>query len=169
MTTLPVAGELHVGLTGTRGQPTDIQVARLRNQLILMLAVAPARLIVVHHGMCPYGGVDLIGNNIARELGMLTEGHPSNLPGPAVYTVDRVHEPKPPLDRNDDIAEAIGRSLFAVPATATEQRRGSGTWHAVRSTLTRGKTVLIIPPDGRLVLRRPDPQPPTLFDGGTCP
>ena len=60
-------------------------------------------------------------------------------------------EPKPYLKRNHDIVDSTS-SLIAAPLTDKEVIR-SGTWATVRYALKKGKEVLIIQRNGKIIKR----------------
>lgn len=64
----------------------------------------------------------------------------------------KVHEPKPPLDRNTDIVDDTQR-LVACPSGPEIMR--SGTWSTVRRARRAGRPILIIWPDGSITTETP--------------
>jgi hypothetical protein len=75
-------------------------------------------------------------------------GFPSNVPHKLAWGVTRlcyrVHPPKPPLDRNVDIAEWCDE-MVATPKEEEEVIR-SGTWTTIRRARERNKPVHILEP-----------------------
>jgi len=75
--------------------------------------------------------------------------HPSNLKTRAWNSgAIKVHDPKDPLDRDHDIADASD-IMIATPKGFAEERR-SGTWTTVRYSKRTNKKTMIIYPNGEM-------------------
>lgn len=131
-----------LGFTGTQGEMTSFQ------RVILFSYLKQIMPEWVHHGCCI--GSDAYCNMRARELGIKTWGHPSNIvakvaPG---LELDMVDAPKAPLVRNGIIARC--EYLLATPKQDHEVLR-SGTWATIRTARSIGRPGRIILPDGYVV------------------
>jgi len=95
-----------------------------------------------HHGDCI--GSDIIAVEIAQNIGYWTVAHP---PDKDIYRAfhksNEILEPKPYLQRNQDIVEE-SFMLIATPS-GPEQTR-SGTWSTIRYARLRRKPILILEP-----------------------
>lgn len=132
-----------VGFSGTREGMTRVQCDRVRAEL----AVAS----VLHHGMCR--GADTEAHEIAVDLGIVIVGHPALASGWQVWRLSSFAEMRAPmleLARNLAIVEET-ELLLAAPRTSVEERR-SGTWSTVRRARAVGRRVVIVGPDGELVV-----------------
>jgi hypothetical protein len=137
---------VYVGFTGSRRGLTPAQCATLRR----VLASPRLRILRVTHGDAP--GADAELHDLAVELDLDIVLRPSDHPERAGRTTGRIverHDPKPPLERNANIA-AAGAMLIACPHGPEERR--SGTWSTVRRARAlaaeRAIDVLIVWPDG---------------------
>jgi hypothetical protein len=100
-----------------------------------------------HHGMCV--GADAEAHQLARGRDWFVVGHPCDLTHmQAQLVVDELREVKRPLDRNQDIVDAVSY-LVATPAEYQEVQR-SGTWATVRRARKAGIPIHLVYPDGRL-------------------
>lgn len=136
----------HVGVTGSRTEPSADQVAWLREELAILWA---AGYRVLHHGDCT--GADATAHRIAHDLGYRIMIHPPDNPKHRAFC-QRGHDDwllpeRPYLTRNRDIVDACD-FLLALPSGPEERR--SGTWHTIRyadntgvplSMLIRGEPV----------------------------
>lgn len=127
-----------VGFTGTRQGMSARQRSRFHKLLWLSGATH------FHHGGCV--GADIDAHRIAKGLRLTVEVHPCTLAGQQgnFSSADVVHPTKPPLERNRDIVDAVGR-MFACPRTPTEELR-SGTWATIRYARRRCRQLTILKP-----------------------
>jgi len=132
-----------VGFTGTRAGMTEAQkkvVARLLEEH------KPSE---VHHGDCI--GADAQFHQIAGNIPIV--GHPASEVGEQrafCLNFSRIHESKPPLERNRDIVTASD-IMIATPKESREVLR-SGTWATIRYAFKANKQIYIILPDGTLIM-----------------
>jgi hypothetical protein len=107
------------------------------------------RPLLLHHGCCV--GADAQANAIARELEIMTVGHPptSRAAIAADLELDFRLPPRPYLVRNLEIIRRC-ETIIAVPRSMTPARRGSGTWHVIRHTRHARKPLVIVFPDGEI-------------------
>ncbi|MFZ2239330.1 MAG: hypothetical protein WAV90_07260 [Gordonia amarae] len=129
-----------VGMTGTRHPITEAQRIWLGGQI---LTAAELR-----HGACV--GADEAGHQAAIAAGVPIVVHP---PVDERLMVTRDHHgrwltPKPYLDRNRDIVDAVDR-VIGLPDGPP--RRGSGTWYTIEYAVCSGKPVLVCFPDGTVM------------------
>lgn len=115
---------IDVGATATRRGLTSHQQAGIYRWLLS----DHRHISRLHHGMCVGGDEEF--NDMAREIGIWTVGHPPEdnrflMKG----FVDEVLEPKPYLARDKDIVAEVS-TLFVAPFQDEEPAsyRGSGTW-----------------------------------------
>lgn len=100
-----------------------------------------------HNGMAK--GADREAAKIAGNLGYILYGHPGN------HSLDDydgvVHndwdEPQDNLKRNRVIVNN-SNIMIATPAGTTEEKRGSGTWAAIRYARKQHVPLYIVWPDG---------------------
>jgi len=147
---------MKVGFTGTREGMTDQQadvVSRFFRGLNCSV-VTVACPLEFHHGAC-VGADAQAALMVDREVfaGRRTiVAHPGDLGAMtdaiAMELSDVRHRPKPPLDRNRDIVDAV-EVLVATPK-GPEQFKGSVTWATIRYARKRGKRVVIVWTDGRI-------------------
>lgn len=99
-----------------------------------------------HHGDCV--GADELAHKLAKEVLLITTivHPPKDLRLRAWCEGDAIMPPKPYLERNRDIVDSCDL-LIAVPATWTSVPH-SGTWATIRYAISRGKSVLMLFPDG---------------------
>lgn len=146
--TLDPIGEAKVlALSGTRLPMKSIQMATLSCILDRL-----TRLTAVRHGDCI--GADRVAHELVRRQcdGVTIHVHPptdekqrafcETTAGPT-----EVHPPKPYLKRNRDMIDASD-ALVAFPKSATEQKRGSGTWATIRYARKIGRPLVIVLPNG---------------------
>lgn len=82
----------------------------------------------LHHGDCT--GWDLQAQIVAKYLGIRTIAHPPENDRFRAFTKsDVILPPKPYLDRNKDIVNAVD---FLIAAPSGPEVRRSGTWSTVR-------------------------------------
>ena len=133
------------GFTGTRHGMTVAQKDTLRD----FLRGSSGEF---HHGDCK--GADSEAHDIADECGYGIVIHPPSNYKERAWREVPLHMMRPEktyIARNQDIVlDTI--ALIAAPAEPTEQPRG-GTWSTVRFGLNRGRTVIIILPDGKIIQR----------------
>jgi hypothetical protein len=136
---------LLVGFTGTRHGMTPKQVSALI-ELLIDKDVAE-----FHHGDCH--GSDAEADRIACGLGIKRYAHPpTNEKLRAFCEAEVVLTPEEYKARDRAIVLATG-SLLACPRTAKEQKFG-GTWYTIGFARQRGRPVVIVLPDGRIVKER---------------
>ena len=139
---------MRLGFTGTQDGMTERQYDALFEELWPVLdGVEEA-----HHGMC-IGSDDEFHSIMAMWSSALIHGHPPTNQSKMVHVDCAVlHDPKPYLDRNHDIVDAVDRML-AAPRGMTEEQR-SGTWSTIRYTRRRGLPLTICWPDGTVTRER---------------
>lgn len=134
--------ELHVGFTGTRDGMTEAQKERLFEEL-------PMGSVRFHHGCCL--GADEQAHWLAFLLDLEIVGHPPTNRS-LMMSLDQgfyeLRQPRPYLDRNQDIVTESAH-LFAAPGTMQAELR-SGTWSTVRYARKKNRPITIIWPDGSL-------------------
>lgn len=135
-----------IGFTGSR---TGLRGPQ-RRTLVIMLGdlfhVEGAR--TLHHGDCV--GADGIANEEARQLGYRTVAHPPTNPRLRAFApVDDVRGPLPYTDRDRVIVDAT-LALIGCPATEHEVVR-SGSWYTIRYARQRGRRLIVIGPNGRII------------------
>ncbi len=144
---------IRVGFTGSSRGMTDAQSARV-------LELVGHRLFYAVHGDCVGGDAEF--DRIVRKAnglyGVLV--HPSDLVEKRAfvntrYPHDVVHEPLPPLVRNQNIVDDVvaggpGSFLIAAPKSQTPTVR-SGTWSTVRRAQAARLEIAFCFPNGTLV------------------
>jgi len=135
---------MKIGFTGTRAGMTNEQDVSLQS---FLYKYEGATFI---HGDCI--GADAAAHEIAMELGLNVQKRPSNISSQRAFTTGGaiIGEPRAPLDRNRDIVNDCD-ILVAVPKGFEEERR-SGTWATVRYARTMGKGIVIIWPNGQILV-----------------
>jgi hypothetical protein len=138
------------GITGTHRGYTPAQRAALSS------IVRHPSTEVIHHGDCV--GVDALAHDVAFEAHKRIAIHPPSdgklraFKGIGVTPkfIGQIvwYEPKPYLDRDDDIVD-VCTTLIAVPF-GPESMRGSGTWYTIRRARDAEKPRTIIWPDGSI-------------------
>ncbi len=127
-----------IGFTGTRSGMSAKQIADLKTYF----KKSGTSIAEFHHGDCV--GADVEANNIARDFGFKTCGHPpTNERWRAFSKCDIWFEAKDYLDRNQDIVDACD-TLIVAPRTNTEVKRGSGTWATYRDAYRIGRTTVML-------------------------
>jgi hypothetical protein len=131
-----------VGFTGTQQGCTQAQKASLRE----VLESHPAE--EFHHGDCI--GADAQAHSIMVRRARVVI-HPSNRDDKRAFCrgAAEVRPAKPPLDRNRDIVDDT-EVLVACPRGEDEELR-SGTWATIRYARKKGRRVMLVLPDGRVV------------------
>ena len=135
-----MSSDFRFGFSGTSQGMTMAQKHALRN--FLMGGYGE-----LHHGDCI--GSDAEAHGIAIECGYCPVLHPPTNYSKRAWCEVPLHlmrSEKPYLTRNRYIVDET-IALIATPAEFDEQLRG-GTWYTVRYARTRGKTVVLILPDG---------------------
>lgn len=130
----------HVGFTGSRTKPTAEQVDWLTTQLTRLRADG---FRVLHHGDCE--GADAMAHGIARGLGYEVVVHPPTVRKYRAFCVgDSILPPKPFIERNHDIVDAV-EAMLALPSGPEQMR--SGTWATIRYALRHRVPTMIKVPD----------------------
>ena len=133
---------MRVSFTGTRRGMGAWQ----RQQLEKWLQDNRHKLAVFSHGCC--SGADIEAHCLVRRVcgpGTYIAVFPSTAKTRAQVPSDTnyVADPKPPLDRDQDIVDCGSDLLIAAPLQMHEVVR-SGTWHTVRYARKRKIPVLIL-------------------------
>jgi len=144
---------MKLGFTGTQKGMTPQQQMAVE-LLLTRLMVAEA-----HHGDCV--GADeqfhhavLTRNACIRKPPIQLIGHPPLLQHRRAWCQFNIFmPPKPYLDRNHDIVDAID-ALIVCPNTPVEQRR-SGTWATFRYAKRMKKPMIVILPSGEAIFTPP--------------
>lgn len=104
--------------------------------------------MILHHGDCV--GADDQVNRLVRTTGRWwTIAHPCTITAKRAYSPsDEIRDPKPPLERNSDLAQEC-KWLVAFPSQDHETLR-SGTWSTIRRARAFGRHITIVFPDGRV-------------------
>lgn len=138
---------MKIGFTGTRKGMTRRQKRQFEG---IIQKLGPAEF---HHGDCI--GADSDAHEIINHINV----HPLDIFKNAIIIVVhppthdklRAHrkghtilEPKPYLERNEDIVEETDL-LIATPESSEEQAR-RGTWHTVRQARKMNKPIIILNP-----------------------
>lgn len=111
-----------LGVTGTRYNPSFSQGQRLYSFM------ASNEITEIHHGDCT--GWDQLAYEMFNYHGIKTIAHPPSHDQWRAYTKsDIIMTPKPYLDRNKDIVNAVD---FLVAAPSGPEAVRSGTWSTVR-------------------------------------
>jgi len=130
-----------VSFTGTQDGMTSPQ----RWRVISLLAETNAR--EFHHGDCV--GADEEASGLAKAEHYKVHVHPASDVAPrkrAHSYADHVHEAKPALKRNTDLA-TVCTVLIATPKEYEEVVR-SGTWSTIRRAKKLKREIYIVFPDG---------------------
>ena len=133
-----------IGFTGTQHGMTSAQKDRFREMV-------SGTWDEFHHGDCI--GADAEAHDILknqRPLTLVAIHPPINPSKRANKEGDFVYPPKPYLERNHDIVDVIDK-LIATPYEFKEQLR-SGTWATIRYATKKHKRVVVIYPDGSIVV-----------------
>jgi hypothetical protein len=141
----------NVGITGTRFGASNAQSHSLLSVLTKLFVPDS----VLHHGDCQ--GVDEEGANLARAVGYKLCSHPPIEDRFRAYVQSEIMMwPLPYLNRNHEIVDQSS-VLVACPDSAVESLR-SGTWSTVRYARELVRPVVLVFPDGRVVLELGDLQ-----------
>lgn len=145
----------HVGFTGTKNEPTDLQLFHL--EAVLSLLFNEQDFSTFHHGDCV--GADAAASYFARTIGYYVVAHPPEIK--TFQASSQAHEVmprKPYLDRNRDIVKA-SRVLISVPKKEVTfdqilrcengTRRG-GTFYTTRYAMANNKDIFMILPNGAI-------------------
>lgn len=134
---------IKIGFTGT-------QNGMSHQQLVAFMAIIKrVDGFELHHGDCI--GADADAARLARYANYQIIGHPpTNDSKRAFFPSDQECPIRSYLVRNHDIVDQTS-VLIAAPQTYTEKQR-SGTWATIRYAKKQGKKVIIINPNGGLVL-----------------
>jgi hypothetical protein len=104
----------------------------------------------LHHGDCV--GSDAIAGSVAQALGLRVVLHPPTDERKRAFSGgDDWREPKPYLVRNHEMVDEC-EALVATPRGP--ERLRSGTWATVRYARKQGRPVVLIKPNGSVVLER---------------
>ena len=134
-----------LGFTGTQRGTTRQQMESVGGLLIYMFPDE------VHHGDCIgadeefHDAVEIV----LRPLVPFIHVHPPSNPRKRAWKQgDVIYEPRPYMDRNQDIVDAID-ALIATPRGFEEELR-SGTWATVRRARKKGIPVFVVLPNGKV-------------------
>lgn len=132
-----------IGFTGTQRGMTAEQMGAVTT--LLQTYRDQHNGVEFHHGDCV--GADRDADIIASALGITRVIHPPSISAKRAWCVaETVLSPKPYLERNHDIVNAV-EIMLATPGEYMEQLR-SGTWATVRYTRKLGRILHLIQPDG---------------------
>ena len=135
---------MHLGITGTRKGLTEDQFKELKEFILEINEVTH-----LHEGDCI--GVDDQITQMFQELRPEVKVicHPPIKTGTQAFgTYDKIHKPKPYLERDKDIVNN-SQYLWACPCGKEIVR--SGTWATVRYARNKGILITIIMPDGEII------------------
>ena len=141
-----------ISFTGPREGMTDRQKEEVTRILLLWpeergfsAGFPPVK--EAHHGDSV--GADSEFHDICRKLRILPALHPSDIPRYRAFRISSiVHDPKPPLLRNRDI---VNSGMVLIAALRSVETRRSGTWSTVRYARKRGRKIILVHPDGKVV------------------
>ena len=136
---------MKVGFTGTR-----LGMSRVQNTIFTgtLLMAKIGELPEFHHGDCI--GADAQAHLIALKLGFIIHIHPPSNPKQRAFcTAHHDMTPKPYIERNHNIVDAV-ELMIATPDEAIEQLR-SGTWATIRYAWKRNRKIIIIGPNGEML------------------
>jgi len=140
--------KIDFGFTGTQVDLSPAQYLGLRQAMLSIQAGYPDFQIRWHHGDCV--GADEVSHGIAREFGFHIVSHPPLDESKRAFCVaDEYRDPKPYLDRNEDIAFEGEAGLIVAPKGSSEEVR-SGTWSTVRRARKHDRKILYVWPNGDL-------------------
>jgi len=131
---------MKVGFTGTQSGMNDRQLAKLDSMLRALSA--PGSIGEFHHGDCI--GADEQFHQAVNDPYRTRIHPPEDSKKRAWCHSEHILKPKPYLERNHDIVDAVD-VLIATPRTNHEELR-SGTWATIRYALSKGKKVIVIYP-----------------------
>lgn len=135
-----------VGFTGTQIGMTEKQ----KEKAMFLFGVLQMR--EFHHGDCIGADADAHRMMLLMHRGRWVIIHPPLNPSKRAFCKEgKILPEKDYIPRNHDIVDSTD-VLIATPKTMEEELR-SGTWATVRYARRRNKDVLIIYPDGSLVMK----------------
>jgi len=144
---------MHLGFTGTRNTPTDIQLEILDSYLNGRKNLQGFS--IFHHGDCV--GADRAGAHLAKGHGYHVVAHPPIDPRYRAFVYsDEINEPKDYLERDRHIVQCCSLLISIPRKEVTLQeilncengtRRG-GTYYTTRYALKHSKWVYMITPNG---------------------
>lgn len=135
----------NVGFTGTQEGLTRPQTTALKLELI-------QRGMWFTHGDCV--GADEQAHVLATNVGYFIAVRPGTTDSKRAHCDgDIVHEPKPNLERNQDIVNDAD-VLLACPSNEEGEILRSGTWSTIRRARKKGIPIGIIRPSGRIEWER---------------
>lgn len=134
-----------VGFTGTKKGMTSEQWDAVA-AILLGLEYDEA-----HHGDCIGADADFFAilYGIREDTGRpcIIHAHPSTIKRTNAHSKsDVIHPPRPPLERDETIAQKVDQ-MIACPRGFEEEIR-SGTWTTVRRAREAGTPIKIVWPDG---------------------
>jgi hypothetical protein len=137
---------MKVGFTGTQQGMNDEQVRAVTALLVEVASqcsydsIAPE----FHHGDCV--GADAQAAEIARRLHFRIVCHPpTDAKKRVFFPSDLILVPKPYLQRNHDIVDAV-EIMIATPKETSEVQR-SGTWATIRYAQSLRRTLRVFYPE----------------------
>jgi hypothetical protein len=139
-----------VGFTGCREGMTEPQKSKVYGLLTDLYTLG---FRTVRHGICI--GSDWDFHNMCKELGFTIIGHPGvNKTGERMVNklikCDALHTEKYFLLRNRDIVNSC-EIMIATPNTKDQSLR-SGTWSTIRYAKKCKRNILVVDPEGILLL-----------------
>lgn len=144
---------MKVGFTGTRKGMTTEQHSQFVWLVRKLEEEAEQGVREFHHGDCK--GSDEMSHRIIKRVLRLGSGavwiHPAQDARWRAFCVappEQMLDPRPPLDRNQDIVDASD-VMIATPGEMEEVLR-SGTWATIRRARKARKPLYIIFPDGSI-------------------
>lgn len=141
---------MKIGFTGTQQGMTAEQFTRF-SHIVDGLRDTYTGLIEFHHGDCI--GADAQAHDfITGVRGTRTVLHPPNISRRRAFCItDETREPLPYLERNHKIVDEV-ELMFATPKEMNEVLR-SGTWATIRYTYKTETDIIIVYPDGDILVR----------------
>lgn len=134
----------HFGFTGTQKGMTDPQADKLEEALSYL----PKGRWIGHHGDCI--GADQEFDGMLDVMCFDKIIHPPIDPKKRAFCKGpTILKPKPYLERNHDIVDAV-EFMFAAPKEKLPKTR-SGTWATIRYAEKLCKTLIMIYPDGTVI------------------
>ena len=133
---------MKIGMTGTRNGLTKAQSDFARS-------VIPWQEVTeLHSGDCV--GADAELHNIAKLNYVTSIGHPPIKDELRAFCeFDRECEPKNYFARNRDIVNS-SEQMYGFPPTEEDTGKG-GTWYTINYAISKGKSLVIVTPSGRVV------------------
>lgn len=150
--------QVRFGFTGTQKGMTLIQTKYFRREFLRQRENLQWKQpeFEFHHGDC-IGADEQAHNLLLDYLGVAQDQiwiHPCTITNKRAYCKSKhILDPKPPLERNDDIVH-VSEVIFAAPFEREEQQR-SGTWYTIRRVRKylygfHQKKLIIIYPNGEI-------------------